>query len=59
MSNKNAIVEVLKKKRFTSIEVKGFNACIEAVKEAQKNDLLDPEEKMKKIIEEVINDEIQ
>jgi len=58
MKKKLTTNDILNSLSFSQKEKEIFSECIKKVKEEQKNDLIDAEKEMEKIIEGVVKDEI-
>ena len=57
-TTKKSINDILNECDFSNEETKGFNDCIKAVKKEQKDGNINAEDEIKKIIMEVVKDEI-
>lgn len=58
MKKKPTINDVLNELGFNQVEKEGFVNCVKVVKEEQKNETIDAQAEMEKIIEGVVKDEI-
>lgn len=59
MKKKTTVNDVLNALGFSSKEKEGFLACVKVVKNEQTDDGVDAQIEMEKIIEKVIEDEVQ
>lgn len=59
MKKKTTVNDVLNDLGFSVKEKEGFLSCVKAVKNEQKDDGVDAQTEMERIIEKVIEDEVQ